>query len=249
MTSTDKQGTAPAKKPTRFMTNSLEVYKVLNKKCDGKCPRHVQLMEGRAKAAAVYPKRLCRAILQGTIRQMRVDRGNLMTFKCIDNHHEVMAVEFEENDWHRYWDDMSGKELQGDLVRAARAEEIDTIRKMQVWVKVDRDQCFRETGRPPIKLRWVDVNKGDDTRPNHRSRIVAKEIKTNSRPDLFAATPPIEHIKYLISRVASSQRRRKPTRLMVQDIKKAYFFAPATRRIYVELPTDCLLYTSDAADE
>ena len=177
LVSEDEKGVAPAKKPTRFMTNSLEVYKMLSKKCDGRCPRHVQLMEGRAKAASVYPRQLCRAALRGTARQMRVDRGNLMSFKCIDGQTEVMAVDFEQNDWQRYWDDMSGKELRGDLVRAARAEEIETIRKMRVWVKVDREQCFRETGRPPIKLRWVDVNKGDEARPNHRSRIDEQQAR------------------------------------------------------------------------
>ena len=83
------------------------------------------------------------------------------------------------------------------------------MKKMRVWVKVDREQCLRETGRPPIKLRRVDVNKGDKKKPNYRIRIVAKEIKTHNRPDLFAATPPIENIKYLISRVASSQRSGK----------------------------------------
>ena len=105
-----------------------------------------------------------------------------------------------------------------------------------MWVKVDREQCFKDTGRPPIKLRWVDVNKGDDSKPKYRSRIAAKEIKTNNRPDLFAATPPIEHIKYLISRVASGQRGRHPSRLMIKDVKKAYVFADATRKIYIELP-------------
>ena len=109
---------------------------------------------------------------------------------------------------------------------------------MKVWIKVDCEECFRETGKPPIKLRWVDINKGDNDRPNHRSRIVAKEIRTDSRPDLFAATPPVEHIKYLISRVASSQRSSRPTYLMVQDVKKAYFFADATRKLYVELPPE-----------
>ena len=62
------------------------------------------------------------------------------------------------------------------MVRAARAEEMETVKKMKVWVKVDREQCFRDTGRPPIKLRWVDVNKGDADKPNYRSRIIAKEI-------------------------------------------------------------------------
>ena len=167
--------------------------------------------------------------------------------KCQDDESEVMAVEYEPETWKRYWDDMSGKELKADLVEAARAEEIATVKKMHVWVKVDREQCFRETGRPPIKLRWVDVNKGDCSKPNYRSRIVAKEIKTHNRPDLFAATPPIENIKYLISRVASSQRGGRPTVLMVQDIKKAYFFLLWSNTLerevswLVRLSLDCLV--------
>ena len=107
-----------------------------------------------------------------------------------------------------------------------------------MWVKVDREQCCKDTDKPHIKLRWVDVNKGDGKQPKHRSRIVAKDIKTNNRPDLFAATPPIEHVKYLVSRLASSQRGRSPTRLMVQDVKKGDFLANATRKIYVELPPE-----------
>ena len=152
-----------------------------------------------------------------------------MSFECVEDINEVCQVEFEPDDWMQYWDDVSGKVLRKELVEAARAEELATVRKMKVWVKVDRDQCFRDTGKPPIKLRWVDINKGDEVKPKYRSRIVAKEIKTNSRPDLFAATPPIEHIKYLIPRAASSQRRRKPTRLMVQDIKKGLLLCPGDK--------------------
>ena len=53
---------------------------------------------------------------------------------------DVMEVEMEPEVWRRYWDDMSGKELKADLVEAARAEEIATVKKMRVWIKVDRDQ-------------------------------------------------------------------------------------------------------------
>ena len=140
--------------------------------------------------------------------------------------------------WTQYWDDVSGKALKKELVEEARAEEMATVKRMKVWIKVDREECFRETGKPPIKLRWVDINKGDNEQPNYRSRILAKEIRTDSRPDLFAATPLVEHIKYLISRVASSQHSPRPTYLMINDVKKAYFFADATRKIYIELPPE-----------
>ena len=109
---------------------------------------------------------------------------------------------------------------------------------MKVWTKVPREQCLRDTGKPPIKVRWVDRNKKDDANPQYRSRIVAKEIKTYANPELFAATPPVEYVKFLLSCAASSQWGKRRTRVMIQDVKKAYFFAPATRNIYVDIPLE-----------
>ena len=44
----------------------------------------------------------------------------------------------------------------------------------------------------PIDVKWIDINKGDLKNPEYRSRLIAKEIKKDSRDDLFAATPPLE---------------------------------------------------------
>ena len=87
-------------------------------------------------------------------------------------------------------DDMSGKELNPSLVKAARGEEMEEFKKHTVYKKVPLNQCLQETGRQPIGVRWVDVNKGDDESPNVRCRIVAKYFNIDKRPDLFAATPP-----------------------------------------------------------
>ncbi len=46
------------------------------------------------------------------------------------------------------------------------------------------------TGKAPLGIRWIDINKGDDLVEELRSRPVAKEIKREKREDLFAATPP-----------------------------------------------------------
>ena len=86
-------------------------------------------------------------------------------------------------------------------------------------------ECIEVTGKKPVKVRWVDVNKGDDDSPNVRCRIVAKDFNTDKRLDLFAATPPLEYLRFLVSRCASSQMGPRKTKLMVQDVKKAYFYA------------------------
>ena len=48
-------------------------------------------------------------------------------------------------------------------------------------------------------MRWIDANKGDNSEPDYRSRLVAKEIKRDTRDDLFAATPPLEALNILMS--------------------------------------------------
>ena len=69
-------------------------------------------------------------------------------------------------------------------------------------------------------------------------RIVAKDFKVDAWPDLFAATPPLEYLRYLASRCASSQLGSEKAKLMVQEVKKAYFYAPTTRDVYVDLPPE-----------
>ena len=59
---------------------------------------------------------------------------------------------------------------------------------MGVYEKVSVDEAFKITDKPPIAVRWVDVNKGDRVNPKYRSRLVAKEFSTDVNHDLYAAT-------------------------------------------------------------
>ena len=82
---------------------------------------------------------------------------------------------------------------------------------------------------------WLGGHKqGNSECPNVRSRWVAKEYNTGFRPDLFSATSPLEGAKLVISEAASSNQ--KGTVLLVIDVRKAYFYAKARRRFYIELP-------------
>ena len=88
------------------------------------------------------------------------------------------------------------------------------------------------TGKKPIKVKFVDVNKRDKENPNYRSRLVAQEFRDGT-PSLFAATPPLEALKILFSLAASEKGHRV---LGFIDIKKAHLYAKATRDVYIELP-------------
>ena len=88
-------------------------------------------------------------------------------------------------------------------------------------------------------MKLLDINKGDDDRPNYRARLVGCELKMKDhRLDLFAATPPLETLRLMCSLCASNQSRRQPYRLMAVDVKRPYFCAPARREIYIEIPME-----------
>ena len=122
--------------------------------------------------------------------------------------------------------------------------ELEGLSNMGVWDIVDKGVCYQKTGKPPIRGRWVDVNKGDDKSPVYRSRYVAQELRHrhggNTRERLFAAMPPLEAFKALISDVATRRGQgRDPRKLLFVDISKAYLHAPVMRNdIYVELPAE-----------
>ena len=59
-------------------------------------------------------------------------------------------------DGKQFWDDVSGKELKSDLVRAARREEIEFVRKMGVYfvkIFVPRHAVESNNQDEPVKER------------------------------------------------------------------------------------------------
>lgn len=115
---------------------------------------------------------------------------------------------------------------------------MDFPRNMGVYTKVHKDMAKKD-GCKTISARWIDTNKGDTDNPNFRSRLVGREIKTDSSLDLFSATPPLEVMKFLMSECAQSQDdKRGPMRLATIDIKRAYFYAPAQRSVYISIPVE-----------
>ena len=69
----DHTGFAPAKKPTRFLSNAPCILEELNRRCDGS-HRHQPLMGGRARLAQEYTYELCRSMCAGLRKQKEYDR-------------------------------------------------------------------------------------------------------------------------------------------------------------------------------
>ncbi len=255
----------PIKKPTGFMTNAPKVARALNIQCTGTgglCSRPQggahQLCSGKhAKEAAKYPRALCKAILKGVRNQMRFD--GLIKSGCFGVQAADDEVEIEKNlrgpeqgFSGAYRDDLTGQVLKDELVQAARAKELAFFYSKRVWLKVPKAQARTRNGRPPISVRWVDVNKGDDICPNYRSRLVARQMKAldSSGQSFFAPAPPLEALRTVLSLAATSIGEHRPnwspdsdkrTQISMADVKRAYFNAEVDPRdppTFVELPKE-----------
>jgi hypothetical protein len=101
----------------------------------------------------------------------------------------------------KYKDDLTGQVLNDVLVDEARAKELLYSHSEGVWRKVAWATARTATGRPPISVRWVDVNKGDEQNPNYRSRLVARQLKAHDKSGetYFAPAPPLDALRTVLS--------------------------------------------------
>jgi hypothetical protein len=159
---------------------------------------------------------------------------------------EWERAEFEENQYlERAWDDLKGGELKMEEVNKARGEEVGYMIKRTIWRLTPTAECWRKTGRAPIGTRWVDTNKGTESDPDVRCRLVARDFKVKAdkgREDLFAATPPAEAERMALSRAVTRSwtkcGRRRLRKVMFIDAKKAHLNPPCNEDVYIELPDE-----------
>jgi hypothetical protein len=127
-------------------------------------------------------------------------------------------------DPYEFFDDVTGRSLDESMAMEARALEMKFFKQLNVCEKVPRLRAAAD-GCKVITTRWLDINTGDDKCPNYRSRLVGREIKMDSRLDLFAATPPLESLRLMCSMCATRQEGPMPYRIMAIDVRRAYFYA------------------------
>jgi len=174
-------------------------------------------------------------------------KGELSSFEAGHAGPVADDLAFDQEDWDTYYDDIHGTALRSDLVQAARQEELTWIKQEKIYTKVPLRQCKQRTGKQPLDTRWIDHNKGDDKRPNYRSRMVVREIKARKKlaeqlpgSQLFSATPPVETFFLLASLMMSIKvsTRGKPLKLGFWDISRAHFMEETTRELYIRIPEE-----------
>ena len=141
---------------------------------------------------------------------------------------------------------------------------MDFFQKLGVYKRVPRSR-IKETEGKLISTKWLDTNKGDRENPNYRSRLVGREYNEGRDDTLYASTPPLEALRYIVSHAATidPKRRNERRELMINDVRRAYFYAKQKRNVFINLPKEdeeaeegevgqlllCLYGTRDAAKE
>lgn len=170
-------------------------------------------------------------------RACRVDELLAIIINNLDpSPHEVEGLMEALYEGMNFVDDVSrfGHLDRAEVIKA-RMTEMQFFKIMRVYVKVPRSEVKTRGGKV-ITTKWVNTDKGDKGRPNYRSTLVGREIKTDKRQDLYVATPPLETAKFLVAKCAKGQSRRQPLRIAVVEVRRAYFYAKAQRPVYVEIP-------------
>ena len=264
MTTKDETGQpAPAKKRTTVLTNSPNLAEVLRRaQCQG-LHQHQHLIGGRASACQVYPRKFVELIGQSIEKEiadarwrdgMAAKMGMLKSLGVISpedlqkSMEKLMAAVEKVEQPHEsegsmnfadlyagreFVDDMTGMPLDHGMAVTARKKEIDFFKARGVYTKLRRESWMKV-----ITTKWIDHNKGDVTTPNYRARLVGREVAYDKRDDLYAATPPLESLKAILALCASRQGGSRPCRVMALDVVRAYFYAPATRAVYIQIPPE-----------
>ena len=106
---------------------------------------------------------------------------------------------------------------------------------MKLYTNVHKTECWNRTGKAPIQVRYVDINKGDARERSFHSRLVAKEMHNYKRDHLFATSPPSQAMKMVFSMVAINNKGEV---IMINDVSRAFLHAKEKRDVYVALPEE-----------
>ena len=134
------------------------------------------------------------------------------------------------------FDDITGNDLPGHVVREARELELKYLRDLGVYEKVDEKEAVVKYGITPVDTKRVDTDKAFEGEPMQiRSRTCAREFKSDDRPDMYAGTFPLEALK---SRISIAANHKETFSIMHIDVSRAWFHAKAQKPVLIRLPVE-----------
>ena len=148
---------------------------------------------------------------------------------------ELCERDVPEIDWEKLavdnssvYDIYTGLKMDEEQVRAGRETEVKRMLEFEVYEEVNEQQAH---GKRIWNSAWLDSQK----RPGLvRSRLVVNQVRgASKREDVFAATPPLAAMRFILSRAASRGHGRC---LGLWDVSVAFFHATIEEEVFVRPP-------------
>ena len=119
-------------------------------------------------------------------------------------------------------------------VKTARQKEMQYLWDREVYEYATEGEARARTGRNPVRLKWIDTNKGSAEAPRHRTCLVCTEVRHEGVEPFFSATPPFT----LCCVLGRLFRVEDPFLISIADVSRAHFYADAVRDVFVRLPNE-----------
>ena len=131
-------------------------------------------------------------------------------FKQIKHLRRVRVVNEALFNMKQAWDDVHGNELE--------------LKEFGVrWSSMQN--AWKRHGNEPVSVTWVSTNKDSEEDTIIRCSLVARYCnvkRDNDKQDLFAATPPLETQRVLLSKLACNKKDGRVKKLLFIDLMKAH---------------------------
>ena len=122
---------------------------------------------------------------------------------------------------------------------AAQAIEAEYFKSMRVCEVVPRSDLSECDGKL-IDTPWIGISKVHELNPEYRSRLVGREFNEGKDDSLYASTPPLESLRLIMIWAATiaGTKSSHEHEVMINDVRRAYFYAEASRDLFVEIPDE-----------
>ena len=212
---------------------------------DAGSPMHAQAVKRTAADAQLEDRpdaaQMDLAVLAAWHREL-VSKGLVGALDAGPHVDEPEPLQLHPEWYEEIYDNISGQRLDPALVAKGRQSEMKFMSDLGVWSYDTVQNCLETTGRQPLTVGWVDVNKGDSDNPDVRGRLSVQETKwqtTINADDVaatFAATPPYEALRFLLSCWMTPQTAEQGEYVAVFiDISRAHPHAGIRQDLWIRL--------------
>lgn len=165
---------------------------------DGSMPVHL-LTAGCVEPQDAMPRSVAYALKEAKVVDIQVSPFPMKNGQKIQ-------VDLKANTKPRYLDEYTREELPLKELQEAMRDELSYLNE-NVWEGAPIDEALLVPNAVVVGTRWILSNKQDKEDPDVRARLVAQEVAHTQDESYFAATPPLEAKRALISTMVTERTR------------------------------------------